>query len=67
MGRIAGPLPGRLLYPSEGFELLEDPEDIATLDTAHGPVAALYVSVRHNRELVGQNIAGDGGQPVMVV
>ena len=65
--RVGRTRPRSSRYPAERVELLEDRLGFAPCQVAHASVATLDVAVGDALELVGQDVAGNRGQPVMVV
>ena len=65
--RVGGAQPRDSRHPAEGFELLENRLGLVPFQAAHASVAALDVAVGDALQLVGQDVVGDIGQPVVVV
>ena len=67
MWRIGMASPRSLCHPAEGFELFEDRFGFAPCQIAHASVAPLDVAVGDALQLMGQDVVGDIGQPVVIV
>ena len=58
---------GHAFNPTQGVELIENRFDLAPIQSAHGLVAALDISVGNPFELVGEDVPRNRRQPVMVI
>ena len=67
MRRVGRTRPRSSCHPAEGIELFENCVGLAPCQVAHASIAALDIAVGDTLQLMGQDVVGDVGQPVMVV